>query len=108
MSKSRVSGFYYLSNATAPKQLPSPFINGSIHIEYIALRHMVSSAAEAETAALFHNARTALEIKHILTAVDHPQPSLPLKTDNSTAVGFIYNFVHQRRSKSWDMRYITG
>ena len=56
----------------------------------------MSSAAEAETAALFHNAQIALEIKHILLALGHPQPLIRLKTDNSTAAGFIHNFVHQQ------------
>ena len=35
----------------------------------------------------------------------HPQPPTPIKTDNSTANGFIHDNIHQRRSKSWDMRY---
>ena len=30
---------------------------------------------------------------------------MPLKTENSTATGFVYDNIHQKRSKSWDMRY---
>ena len=104
-AKSRVAEFFHLSNASETQHTPSPLLNDTIHIECKALRHVVSSAAEAEMAALFHNAKTALEIRNILTALDHKQPIIPLKTDNTTAAGFIHNFVHQRRSKSWDMRY---
>ena len=105
-AKSRLAGFYYLSNASSQSSTPTtPFLNGVIHIECKALRHVVFSAAEAETAALFHNAKTAPEIRHILRALDHIQPPTPLKTDNSTAEGYVRRFVHLRRSKSWDMRY---
>ena len=70
-----------------------------------ALSNMSASAAEAETAGLFYNAQTAIPIRRLLTAIGHPQPPTPLKTDNSTALGFVYDNIHQRRSKSWDMRY---
>ena len=33
------------------------------------------------------------------------QPPTPIKTDNATANGFIHDNIHQKRSKSWDMRY---
>ena len=69
------------------------------------LRHVVSSAAEAEVAGVFHNAGMALPLCHFLECLGHPQPPTPIKTDNSTATGFIYDNIHQRRSKSWDMRY---
>ena len=69
------------------------------------MRNVVTSAAEAETAALFYNAKTIIELRRILHALGHVQPPTPIKTDNSTALGFITNFVHQKRSKSWDMRF---
>ena len=74
-------------------------------MECKTLRHVVSSSAEAEVAGIFHNATTAIPIRHMLQALNHPQPPTPLKTDNSTATGFIYDNIHQKRSKSWNMRY---
>ena len=62
-------------------------------------------AAEAETAAIFHNAQQAVPIRIILQALDHEQPPTPVKTDNSTAQGFIQDNIHMKKSKSWDMRY---
>ena len=66
---------------------------------------MVSSAAEAETAGVYHNAQMALPIRVVLQALNHPQPPTPIKTENSTANGFIHDNIHQKISKSWDMRY---
>ena len=35
----------------------------------------------------------------------HEQPPTPIKTDNTTAQGFVNKNIHQKRSKAWDMRY---
>ena len=102
-ARSRVAGYYHLSDH--PNITKHSKMNGAILVECKTLRHVVSSSAEAEVAGIFHNAGTAVPIWHILKALQHPQPPTPLKTDNSTATGFIYNNIHQRRSKSWDMRY---
>ena len=99
-ARSRIAGYYHLSDLHT---LPPP--NGPIHVEYRTLRHVVASAAEAETAGVFHNAQTIIPIRRILLALNHPQPPTPLKSDNSTTIGFIHDNIHQRRSKSWDMRY---
>ena len=102
-AKSRIAGFYYLSNH--PTKTDTPTLNGAIHVECKTLRHVVASAAEAETAGIFHNAQVAIPIRRILETLTHPQPATPIKTDNSTANGFVHNNIHQKRSKSWDMRY---
>ena len=47
----------------------------------------------------------AIPIRRILEFLGRPQPATPVKTDNTTATGFIHNNIHQKRSKSWDMRY---
>ena len=49
---------------------------------------MVSSAAEAETAGIFHNCQTAIPIIRMLEALGHNQHTIPIKADNSTAVAF--------------------
>ena len=102
-ARSRAAGIFYLHNK--PTSKPHPQINGAILIECTTLRHVVSSAAEAEIGALFHNARTALPIQQLLIAIGHPQPPTPITTDNSTAHHFVYDNIHQKRSKSWDMRF---
>ena len=79
-------------------------INAPIHVECQILKHVVSSAAEAETAGLFHNCKTALQIKNMLEALGHKQSPIPVKTDNSTAAAFSNSTLKERRSKSWDMR----
>ena len=102
-AKSRIAGYFQLNHH--PKRIPHPDVNGAILVECKALKHVVSSAAEAETAGVFHNAQIAIPIRYMLEQLGHPQPPTPIKTDNSTATGFVYNNIHQKKSKSWDMRY---
>ena len=102
-ARSRVAGIFHLSNH--PNITQHPKMNGAILVECKTLRHVVLASAEAEVAESFHNAGVALPIWHMLEALNHPQPPTLLKTDNSTATGFICNNIHQKRSKSWDMRY---
>ena len=102
-ARSRIAGYFYL--AEHPNVSKRPKLNGAILVECKTLRHVVSSSAEAKVAGIFHNASTAIPIRHILTVLGHPQPPTPLKTDNSTATGFVYDNIHQKRSKAWDMRY---
>ena len=102
-ARSRIAGYFHLTNH--PNISKRPKLNGAILVECKTLRHVVSSSAEAEVAGVFHNATTAIPIRHVLTVLGHPQPPTPLKTDNSTATGFVYNNIHQKRSKAWDMRY---
>ena len=80
-------------------------MNGAVLVECKTLRHVVASAAEAEIAGIFHNAQISLPIRHLLECLHHPQPPTPIKTDNTTANGFIHDNIQQKRSKSWDMRY---
>ena len=99
-ARSRLAGLFNLG-----QHHPSPPNNGPLLVECKTIKHVVSSAAEAETAALFHNAQTSIPIRRLLIALGHPQPPTPIKIDNSTAHGFVHNNIQQRRSKSWDMRY---
>ena len=98
-AKSRVAGYYHMTNPDLK------LLNGAILVECLALKHVVSSAAEAETGGLFHNAQQAVVIRQILHDLGHPQPPTPIKTDNSTARNFVHATLKQKRSKSWDMRY---
>ena len=64
---------------------------------------VMSSAAEAETSALFMNAQEAVHLRTILTALGWKQPQTTMITDNNTAIGFANNTIKQAKSKSWDM-----
>ena len=104
-AKSRIAGYFYLSDKyTQGSGNPHPQFNGPIHIECQLLKHVVSSAAEAETSAIFLNCKTAIWIKHMLEALGHQQKIIPLKTDNSTADSFSNSTLKERKSKAWDMR----
>ena len=86
-ARSRVAGYYYLSSLDK-----SPRLNGAVHVECKTLRHVVASAAEAETAGVFHNAQIVLPIRRILEALNHPQPPTPIKTDK-----FHYEWIHTQQ-----------
>ena len=102
-SKSRIARFYHL--ASSPSKHYPPPLNRGLLVECKTLHHIVASAAEAEMTGVFYNAQITILARRILHALNHVQPPTPLKTDNSTANGFIHNNIRQKRSKSWDMRY---
>ena len=64
----------------------------------------MSSAAEAELASLFINAKLAVPIQQALIEMGFPQPTTRIKTDNSTAYGIINDTIKQNKSKAMDMR----
>jgi len=86
-AKSRYAGHFYLSNKANPK-LPRPLRNGPIHTERKTICNVVASAAEVETAGIFGNSQIAIPIRRALEALGHPQPTTPIKTDNTTAHSF--------------------
>ena len=53
-ARSRIAGYFQLNDD--PKRVPHSTINGVILVECKTLKHVVSSAAEAETAGVFINA----------------------------------------------------
>ena len=102
-ARSRIAGYYYLSSIPPAGQAPT--LNAPILVLCKTLRHVVASAAESETAGVFTNAQMVLPIRYILDCLGHKQPPTPIKSDNSTTTGFVNNNIHQKRSKSWDMRF---
>jgi hypothetical protein len=102
-AKSRAAGYFYFKENTLNKhQQP---LNHALTVECKLLRHVVSSAAEAEVSAVFANAQTGIIMRRILEHLGHAQPPTPLKTDNTTAERFVSKNIHQKRSKTWDMRF---
>jgi hypothetical protein len=110
-ARSRAAGYHYLSSHPHDPTRPptatesAPPSNGAIHVHCQILREVVSSAAEAELAALFHNSKEACPIRTTLEELGHNQPPTPIQTDNSTAAGIANDSVKQKRSKAMDMRF---
>ena len=93
---------FKLSN---PQKAYRDNLNPPILTECATIKNIVSSAAEAETAALFHNFTTAIAIQQALNGLGHPQQKNIIKTVNSTANSFVHSEMRVKRSKSWDMKY---
>jgi hypothetical protein len=80
-AKSRAGGFFYMgSNNDKPNRLT----NGAIIIISTVLKHVMSSAAEAEIGAVFLNAKEENVLRTTLEALGHTHPPTPLQTDNTT------------------------
>ena len=77
---SRAGGHFFLSNeATIPAN------NGTVlNIAHI-IKYVMTSATEAELAALYIMAREAVYIRIVLIEMGHKQPLTPLQIDNTTA-----------------------
>ncbi|KAI2488785.1 Reverse transcriptase (RNA-dependent DNA polymerase) [Fragilaria crotonensis] len=105
--RSRAAGYFYLTNR--PTTTPTPSLtlalNGAVHVLCHIMREVLSSAAEAELGALFHNGKEACPLRIALDELGHPQPATPMATDNSTANGIATDTVKQKRSKAIDMRF---
>eukprot|EP00804_Cyclotella_cryptica_P002577 CCRYP_010410-RA/>CCRYP_010410-RA protein AED:0.12 eAED:0.12 QI:0/0/0/0.5/0/0/2/0/1280 len=99
-ARSRIGGHHFLS-----EDVPLPPNNGAIHNVAEIIKAVMSSAAEAETGALYINARKAVEIRNILNELGHKQPPTPIQTDNSTAEGIVNNRLQPKRTKAMDMRF---
>ena len=83
-ARSRAGGHFFLSNNT-----DIPPNNGVVlNISHI-IKYVMSSATEAELAALYITARKAVYIRIILDEMGHKQPPTPVQTDNSMAEGVI-------------------
>ncbi|KAI2508554.1 Reverse transcriptase (RNA-dependent DNA polymerase) [Fragilaria crotonensis] len=106
-ARSCAAGYYiYLTNKPT-KATDSFEANGAVPVLYHIMREVLSSAAEAELGALFHDGKESCPPLGIaLEEMGHPQPSTPMMaTDNSTASGITTDTVKRKRSKkAVDMR----
>ena len=92
-SKVAPGGFFYLGNKN------ESIINSSILYLTTIIKNVMASAAEAEIAALFLNARLAIPLRTALIEMGHPQPATRIKTDNNTADGFVNSTIKQNKTK---------
>jgi len=81
--------------------------NGALDVLCKTIKNVVSSAAEAETGAIYIGGKHACPIRAALEELGHPQPltGTPFETDNNTAQGILNSKMRQKLSKSFDMRY---
>jgi len=99
-ARSRAGAFIFLSEDEAV-----PRLNGPVMAIAQIIKHVMTSAAEAEIAALFITSKELVPLRQTLEEMGWPQPKTPIQTDNSTAVGVTNNTIVPKRTKSMDMRF---
>jgi hypothetical protein len=102
-ARSRAAGYYYLDNNN--KADTDTTINGNILVVSQLIDVVVSSAAEAEYAALFINGKTGLAIRNTLKDLGYTQGNTIIETDNVCAQGIANETNNIRKAKSMDMRF---
>jgi hypothetical protein len=101
-ARSCAAGYHFLtSRHTDPTKAPlstnpKPPSNGAIHVHCQIMREVLSSAAEAKLAALFHNGKEACPLCPCLEELGHSQPPTAIQTDNSTAIRIANDSVKQK------------
>ena len=98
-ARSRAGGHFFMSSDT-----DTPPNNGAVMTIVQIIKAVMSSAAEAELAALFINCQEAVPARHSLEEMGHKQPPTPVQTDNTTAHVVVTNNIASKRLKSMDMR----
>lgn len=114
-ARSRAGGYLFLTNrqdrpdpdedGAPPKPPEAPLINAGIFYISTIIPTVVSSAAEAEYAAMFMVGQAAEGIRSTLEDLGYPQGPTRIISDNACAVGIAHDTVKQKRSKAIDMRY---
>ena len=82
------------------------FTNGAIDMLSTIIKHVMSSASEAKTGALYYGCKQSIPYRVTLEEMGHPQTNpTPVTTDNNTAHGLTMGTMTSKASKSNDMRY---
>jgi hypothetical protein len=71
------------------------------------LKHVMSSAAEAEIGAVFINTKEGAVLRTTLEELGHKQPPTPMETKNTTATGYSNGTIKQKRTKTMNMRFYS-
>jgi len=100
-AKSRAGGHLFMGMRNDQR----PINNGAVLNPTHILKHVASSAADAEIGAAFINCKEAIPIRITLGEMGHAQQPTPVTLDNTTAVAFVNKQLKQRRTKAIDMRY---
>lgn len=104
-AKSRVGGFFFLSDFIKDVSKSIPKLNSPMHVLCKILKNIVSSVAECEIGAAFDNGQDATVMRCTLIEMGHPQPPTPMQVDNTAALRFIDETLKEKRTKSIDMKY---
>ena len=102
-ARSRAGGYFYLSERDNTNS--NPPINAPVHTECKIMKHVLSSATEAEIGAIFLNCQQAEILRTTLQELGHPQYTTTIVTDNATENNIINGNAKQKRTKAMDMRY---
>ena len=97
-SGSTAGGFHTVSDHSPTN------INASVNVESTRIP-VVTSAGEAELAAVFANAKIGHDLRTTLRNLGYPQPPSPIFCDNECAIGLAYDAVRKKQSKSMDLRW---
>ena len=99
-NKIEAGGHFFLSNDSA-----IPPNNGAvINIAHI-IKHVMTSATEAELAGLYIMAREAVYIRIILEEMGDVQPPTSLQTDNQMADKIVNGKITPKQTKAMDVRF---
>jgi hypothetical protein len=101
-TKSRAGGFFYMGSST---NTAKKLTNNEILIISTVLKHVMSSATEAEIGSVFITAKEGAVLHTTLEEMGHPQLPTPMETDNTTATGYRNGTIKQKRTKAMDMRF---
>jgi hypothetical protein len=101
-ANSRSGEFFYMGNTTKHDK---KLTNGAILIISKVLKHVMSSASEAEIGAVFINAKEGPVLRTTLEELGHPQPPTPMENDNTTATGYSNGTIKQKQTRAMDMRF---
>ena len=88
-TRSRVSGLMFLVNTH--DSFNPHLLNGPLLTVSTILKHVMSSAAEAEVGGCYVKCRKALPIRVTLEELGHKQGPTSIMTDNSTASNILNN-----------------
>ena len=105
-ARSRCAVYYYLGDRLQ-SSTDKPAINGAVHVLCKMTPNVVSSAAEAKTAGIYHGAREAVPMIDALIKMGHSQDpkGVLITTDNSTEHGILTSTMRAKLSKAYDMSY---
>jgi hypothetical protein len=96
--KCRAAGHFYLTN-----QNNKNFNNGAVLTLSSIIKHVMSSASEAELLTLYYGCKMAAPLRTTLKELEHNQPKpTPVTTNNITAQGLTMGTMTAKASKSMD------
>jgi hypothetical protein len=97
-AKRRAGGFFYMGNTTKNDK---KLTDGAILIVSKVIKHVMSSAAEAEIGAVFINAKEGDVLRTTLEELGNKQPPPPMETDNTTATGYNNGTIKKNVQRQW-------